>query len=52
MRYGDKAAARRVDSREPLEKLGLLHLKKSERSTAAAGKGVATRKPERPRRWM
>jgi hypothetical protein len=52
MRNGDKRPARRVDAREPLEKLGLLHLKPSECSVAAAGKGVTTRKPDRPQRWM
>jgi hypothetical protein len=52
MRNGDRTRARRVDAREPLEKLGLLHLKKSEPGAAAAGKGVTTRRPARPQRWM
>jgi hypothetical protein len=52
MRNGDKKPARRVDARQPLEKLGLLHLKRSERSPAPAGKGVISLKPDRARRWM
>jgi hypothetical protein len=52
MRNGDKTRARRVDAREPLEKLGLLHLKKFEPIAAADGKDVRTRRTDRLRRWM
>jgi hypothetical protein len=52
MRNFDKKPARRIDAHEPLEKLGLLHLKHSDRVGTDAGKTATDLKSGRPRRWM
>jgi hypothetical protein len=52
MRDPVKKSVRRVDVREPLEKLGLVSIKERASAGAATGRLRKTARRPRPDRWM